>query len=51
MGHRQAVLHADLKGPVRIEQRKVENVTEFVAVNQLTGSVTVLPSIALEDAA
>lgn len=40
--------HKDLKGPVRIERRKVNNVTEFVAVNQLTGSVNILPSRRIE---
>ncbi len=33
-----------LHGPVRIELRKVNDATEIVAVNQRTGSVTVLPS-------
>jgi uncharacterized protein (DUF342 family) len=33
-----------LHGPVRLELRKVKNVTEVVAVNQRTGSITVLPS-------
>ena len=44
IGRRQTLFHKELKGPVRIEQRKVDNVTEFVAVNQLTGSETVLSS-------
>ncbi len=39
IGEREAHFHNELKGPVRIEQRKIKNVTEFVAVNQLTGSV------------
>jgi uncharacterized protein (DUF342 family) len=34
----------ELIGPARIERRKVDSATEFVAVNPLTGSVTVLPS-------
>lgn len=33
-----------MHGPVSIEKRKVDNVTEFVAVNQLTGSIQVLYS-------
>ena len=33
-----------LSGPVKIERRKLEHVTEILAVNQITGSVTVLPS-------
>ncbi len=45
IGRRQTTFRAELKGPVRIDKRKVENVTEFVAVNQLTGSVTILPSM------
>ena len=35
----------ELKGPISIERREVENVTEFVAVNQLSGSINVLPSM------
>ena len=50
LGRRRTVFQADLKGPVRIEERKVENVTEFVAVHQLTGSVTILPSGRIEEA-
>ena len=34
----------ELNGPIKIELRKVDSVTEMVAVNQRTGSVTVLPS-------
>ncbi len=37
-----------LKGPIRIEKRKVENVTEVVGVNQLSGSVQVFPARKLE---
>lgn len=33
-----------LKGPVRIEKRKLKNVSELVAVNLLTGSITRLQS-------
>lgn len=41
---REVRLHKPLHGPVKVELRKVDNVTEVVAVNQRTGSVTVLPS-------
>jgi uncharacterized protein (DUF342 family) len=47
-GHRQVIFDFDVKGPVRIEKRKVNMVTEFVAVNQLTASVTVLKSAYVE---
>lgn len=36
----QGLMH----GPVKVELRRVNNVTELAAVNQRTGSVTVLPS-------
>jgi uncharacterized protein (DUF342 family) len=41
---RETHFHKEIKGPLRIEQRRIDNVTEFVAVNQLTGSVTTLNS-------
>lgn len=41
---REVRLNKQLHGPVKLELRKVKNVTEVVAVNQRTGSVTVLPS-------
>jgi len=41
---KQTVFKQEFDGPVRIERRKVRSATEFVAVNQLTGSITVLPS-------
>lgn len=41
---REVRLNKPLHGPVRVELRKVNDVTEVVAVNQRTGSVTVLPS-------
>jgi uncharacterized protein len=44
IGRRHVVFEFDVKGPVKIEKRKIERVTEFVAVSQLTGSVTVLRS-------
>jgi len=44
IGSRETRLLKPLYGPVRVELRKVNNATEMVAVNQRTGSVTVLPS-------
>ncbi len=44
LGSRLVTFDEELKGPVSLEERKMENVTEFVAVNTLTASVTVLPS-------
>ncbi len=38
----------ELPGSFRIEKRKVENVTEMVAVNQLSGSITALPARKIE---
>jgi len=43
-GTREAHFHQDLKGPVVIELRKMDNVTEVVTVNQLSGSVSRLNS-------
>ena len=51
IGGRETVLTKPLAGPVQIEERKVKNVTEFVAVNPLTGSVTVLGSTQVDLAA
>jgi hypothetical protein len=48
MGHRHIVFQTELKGPVRIEKRKMEGVTEFVAVSQASGSVTVLKSAGVD---
>ena len=45
---REVHFHDDVKGPIKIEKRKVENVTEVVAVNSLTGSVTTLGSTDLD---
>ncbi len=45
IGDRQTQFQKTLHGPVKIEIRKVEEVTELAAVNQRTGSVTVLPSV------
>ncbi len=47
IGPRATVIQREIKGPIVIESRKVENVTEIVAVNPLTGSVTVLPNTIL----
>ena len=44
INNRETHFHNELKGPLRIDQRQIENVTEFVAVSQLTGSVTTLNS-------
>ena len=47
IGRRAVLLDKEIKGPIYIEKRKVDNVTEFVIVSQLTGSVQVLPSVRL----
>ncbi len=47
IGWRAAFIQKEIKGPVRIEERPVERVKEIVAVNLLTGSVQVLPSVHL----
>ncbi|MCH7704227.1 MAG: DUF342 domain-containing protein [Planctomycetes bacterium] len=44
MGYRSAAIIKEMNGPVSIEIRKVNKVTEMVAVNQLTGSIHVLQS-------
>jgi uncharacterized protein len=44
---REVQVRNPLHGPVKIELRKVEGATEVVAVNQRTGSITVLPSVAV----
>ena len=43
-GQRETKIKAAVKGPLRIEERKVKGVTEIVLVNQLTGSQSALPS-------
>ncbi|UCG32609.1 MAG: DUF342 domain-containing protein [Phycisphaerales bacterium] len=43
IGDRVATLKTEMKGPLRIELRKINNVTEFAAVDQLSGSVAKLP--------
>ncbi len=49
IGRKHVVFSCELKGPVRIEKRKVKSVTEFVAVSQTSGSITVLKSIEVVD--
>ncbi|MFH1420193.1 MAG: FapA family protein [Planctomycetota bacterium] len=49
IGRKHVVFAHELKGPVRIEKRKVKSVTEFVAVSQASGSITVLKSIEVVD--
>ncbi len=41
---RETVFYKDMKGPVVIEKRKMDRVTELVAVNKLTASVKILTS-------
>lgn len=47
IGKRAVLLDKEIKGPFFIEKRKVEDVTELVAVNQFTAVVQVLPSVRL----
>lgn len=47
IGARQTAFNSELKGPVRIEEQKIDNVTEIVAVDQVSKSVTILPTEAL----
>ncbi|MBN2560721.1 MAG: DUF342 domain-containing protein [Phycisphaerae bacterium] len=49
IGRRHVVFQNELKGPVKIEKRKIESVTEFVAVSEASGSVTVLKSANVVD--
>lgn len=42
VGDRVVTFHKGMKGPVKIERRKIKNYTAIVSVNQLTGSVTEL---------
>ncbi|MCH7994926.1 MAG: DUF342 domain-containing protein [Planctomycetes bacterium] len=48
IGRRITSFQKAMHGPLKIEKRKVEEVTEFVAINQLTGSITLLPSSYIE---
>ncbi len=47
IGKRAIRFQKELKGPVAIEKCKMDNVTEFVALSQLTGSIQVLASMKL----
>lgn len=47
IGKRAAIFQTELKGPVAIEKHKVDNVTEFVVVSQVNGSVEVIASMKL----
>lgn len=49
IGRQQVQFEQELAGPVRIEKRKIENVTEFVAVNPFSGSISVLKSTRVPD--
>lgn len=49
IGHRHIVFRKELKGSVRIEERKIDSATEFVAISQASGSVTVLNSSNVDD--
>lgn len=43
IGPSHAVFVDDMQGPVRVEEREIEDTTRIVAVNQVSGSVVVLP--------
>ena len=47
-GLREAAIRNPIKGPVWVEERKVKGSTEIAIVNQLTGSVTPLPSTSVD---
>ncbi|MFQ5501230.1 MAG: DUF342 domain-containing protein [Phycisphaerae bacterium] len=44
IGRRQTLFNELMHGPIKIEKRKIKSVTEFVAVNQLSGSIRILQS-------
>ena len=44
VGDRMAVIDKDHRGPIRIARRVVDRVQEIVLMDQVSGSVTVLPS-------
>lgn len=48
IGPRETEIRKTMHGPMFFEERKVNDVTELVAVNEHTGSVTVLPSVAVD---
>ncbi|MBU0637890.1 MAG: FapA family protein [Planctomycetes bacterium] len=47
-GTRMAIISQVIHGPVLIEERKINGATEIVAVNQRTGSVTVMPVVEID---
>jgi hypothetical protein len=49
IGRRHVVFQNELKGPIKIEERKIKGATEFVSVSQASGSVTVLKSAEVVD--
>ena len=49
IGSRQTTFDRSVKGPARIEERKVRGATELVCMNQLTGSSTILPSMQIRE--
>lgn len=51
VGEHETKFSREMRGPIRIELRKVDNVTQFVAANQLTGSTTVLPTTRVSEKA
>lgn len=50
IGLRTTHFDDELKGPVSIEKRKVDDVTEFVAVNPITGAIQILRSMKISAA-
>ncbi len=48
IGTRETRFSQEMRGPVRIELRKVKNVSELIAVNPLTGSTTRLSSMRID---
>ncbi|MFQ5807641.1 MAG: hypothetical protein ACE5I3_14440, partial [Phycisphaerae bacterium] len=47
-GLRETTIKTPVRGHVRVEERRVKGATEIVVVNQLTASVFVLPSVAVD---
>jgi uncharacterized protein (DUF342 family) len=47
-GLREAPIKQLIKGPVRVEERRVKGATEIAVVNQLTASIVVLPSVPVD---
>lgn len=45
---REAKIKAPIKGPMRVEERRIKGVTEIAVVNKLTGSEISLPSAAVD---